>query len=210
MADWQTISSLATAAGTLVLAAVTYTAVRSSNRSARVAERALLAGMRPVLVPSLRDDPDQKVLWLGGVTRVLPGGRAIAEYDDEAVYLAIGVRNVGTGLAVLHGWHPTPGFLGATDPRGDLDEFTRQLIDLYIPSGGAGYWEGALRDADTEPHGDLRRIIDVREQFTVDLLYGDQDGGQRALSRFAVLPTGDGGWYSQVVRHWQIDRDDPR
>ena len=34
MADWATISSLATAGGTLVLAVATFAAVRSSNRSA--------------------------------------------------------------------------------------------------------------------------------------------------------------------------------
>ena len=38
MADWQTISSLATAGGTLVLAVATFSAVRSANRSARIAE----------------------------------------------------------------------------------------------------------------------------------------------------------------------------
>ena len=63
MADWSTISSLATAGGTLVLAAATFYAVRSSNRSARVAERSLLAGMRPVLVPSRLEDPPEKVLF---------------------------------------------------------------------------------------------------------------------------------------------------
>ena len=57
MADWQTISALATAGGTLVLAGATFSAVRSSNRSARIAEQALLAGMRPLLVPSLSDAP---------------------------------------------------------------------------------------------------------------------------------------------------------
>jgi hypothetical protein len=33
MADWTTISALATAGGTLALAAATYSAVRSANRS---------------------------------------------------------------------------------------------------------------------------------------------------------------------------------
>ena len=37
MADWVTISSLATAGGTLVLAVATFSSVRSANRSARVA-----------------------------------------------------------------------------------------------------------------------------------------------------------------------------
>src|ERR1039457_6034019 len=44
MADWVTISSLATAGGTLVLAVATFSSVRSANRSARVAERSLLVG----------------------------------------------------------------------------------------------------------------------------------------------------------------------
>jgi hypothetical protein len=208
--DWQTVSSLATAGGTLVLAAATFTAVRSSNRSARLAERALLAGMRPVLVSSLRGDPDQKLMWLGGRMMLLSGGRAVAEHDDGVIYLAIGVRNAGTGLAVLHGWYVTPGWLGADDAHADLDDFTRQIIDLYTPAGGVGYWEAALRDADAPVHQDLRRVLDERRQFVVDLLYGDQDGGQRTVSRFVLTPAGDGGWYSQVARHWNIDRDDPR
>ena len=44
MADWVTISSLATAGGTLVLAMATFASVRSANQSARVAERSLLVG----------------------------------------------------------------------------------------------------------------------------------------------------------------------
>ena len=46
MADWQTIGALATAGGTLVLAVATFGAIRSANRSARVAEQAMLMGMR--------------------------------------------------------------------------------------------------------------------------------------------------------------------
>ena len=56
MADWATISSLATAGGTLVLAGATFTAVRSSNRSARIAEQALQEQRRPVLVHARLDD----------------------------------------------------------------------------------------------------------------------------------------------------------
>ena len=41
MTDW---ASWGTAAGTLVLAGATFAAIRSSNRSARIAERSLLAG----------------------------------------------------------------------------------------------------------------------------------------------------------------------
>src|SRR5271163_5299570 len=50
--DWVVVSSLATAAGTLVLAVATFSAVRSSNRSARIAEVALQEQRRPLLAPS--------------------------------------------------------------------------------------------------------------------------------------------------------------
>lgn len=43
MADWVTISALATAGGTLALAGATYGAVRSGNRAARAAELSMLA-----------------------------------------------------------------------------------------------------------------------------------------------------------------------
>ena len=66
MTDWVTISSLATAGGTLVLAAATFASVRSANRSARIAEQALQVGLRPLLTPSKLEDPLIKVLWVDG------------------------------------------------------------------------------------------------------------------------------------------------
>ncbi|MDQ2759877.1 MAG: hypothetical protein M3Y17_05435 [Actinomycetota bacterium] len=51
MLDRVTISSLATVGRTLVLALATFSSVKSANRSARVAERSLLAGLRSVLIP---------------------------------------------------------------------------------------------------------------------------------------------------------------
>ena len=50
--EWVTISSLATAAGTLVLAVATFASVRSANHAARVAERVL-----PVL-PTAHPGPE--------------------------------------------------------------------------------------------------------------------------------------------------------
>src|SRR3954452_16160696 len=108
MADWVTISALASAGGTLVLAGVTVASVRSANRAARVAEQSLLAAQRPLLVPARVDDPPQKVGFADDVWLYAPGGQAAAATTDEAVYLAIAVRNVGTGIAVLHGWYLYP------------------------------------------------------------------------------------------------------
>jgi hypothetical protein len=210
VADWQTISALATASGTLVLAAATFSAVRSSNRSARVAEQALLTGMRPLLVTSLSDDPVQKVLWSDRHAVRLAGGRAVFEEADGVMYLAIGVRNLGSGLALLHGWYPMPDRAFSREPHADADQFRRLTIDLYIPAGGSGYWEGALREENDPLRAEFMSTLRERRVFTIDLLYGDQEGGQRTVSRFTVLPAGEDGWYAQVGRHWNLDRPDPR
>src|SRR5213592_1995343 len=108
MADWVTISSLATAGGTLVLAGATFASVRSANRAARVAEQSLLAGLRPLLVTSRLGDEAQKVHFADGRIVATPGGGAGAEVGEEAVYLTLSIRNAGTGIAVLHGWHFYP------------------------------------------------------------------------------------------------------
>src|ERR687886_779431 len=125
MADWATISALATAGGTLVLAGATFASVRSANRAARVAEQSLLANLRPLLVPSRLEDPPQKVSFAEGKWLVVPGGGAPAAAEFAAA----------------------------------------------------------------------RAAVEARRPSTVDVLYGDHEGGQRAISRFALMPReDDGAW----------------
>src|SRR6516164_645092 len=85
--NWTTVASLATAAGTLVLAFATFSAVRSSNRSARIAEAALQEQRRPILAPSRLEDPKQKIMFLEGHWVSASGGRAAVEDVDGMVYL---------------------------------------------------------------------------------------------------------------------------
>jgi hypothetical protein len=210
VADWQTISSLATAGGTLVLAVATFSAVRSSNRSARIAEEALLSGMRPLLIPSRPDDPVQKVIWRDEHMVRLTGGHASVEAQGGVIYLAMGLRNVGSGIALLHGWDPKPDRAFANDPHASPEEFRRLTIDLYIAAGAPGYWEGAIRDDSDPLRNSLLTAIAQRHAFTIDLLYGDQQGRQRTISRFIVLPVSDDAWLCQGARHWHLDRPDPR
>ena len=84
MVDWVTISALATAGGTLVLAVATFSSVRSANRAARAAERSLLAGLRPVLMPSRLQDPPQKVSFADQHWVQIGGGQAAFEVTPEA------------------------------------------------------------------------------------------------------------------------------
>src|SRR5260370_12109155 len=109
--DWTTIASLATAAGTLILASATFVAVRSSNRAARIAEAALQEQRRPLLAPSRLEDPKQKIMFLEGHWVSAAGGRAAVEHLDGVVYLAISLRNVCTRIPVCHpsALRPVPG-----------------------------------------------------------------------------------------------------
>ena len=92
--DWPTIASLATAAGTLVLAVATFSSVRSGQRSTRIAERstaiaerALLLGLRPVLAPARATDPPETVRFGEGRTVTVEGGMAAVEREDDNYYL---------------------------------------------------------------------------------------------------------------------------
>jgi hypothetical protein len=210
MADSATIASFATAGGTLVLAVATFSAVRSSNRSARIAEESLLTNMRPLLIPSLSDDPVHKVLWHDRHAAHVSGGRAIFEEEGGIIYLAVGLRNLGTGIALLHGWHPMPDQAFEDLPHVSAEDFRRLTIDLYIPAGGTGYWEAAVREPDDPLRPGFMRALTERHPFMIDVLYGDQQGRQRTISRYTLLPASDSGWYAQGGRHWNLGRPDPR
>jgi hypothetical protein len=138
-------------------------------------------------------------------------GQGAAEATDEAIYLGIAVRNVGPGIAVLHAWHFYPTRRGDDDPRARLDDFTRLTRDIYIAPGDIGFWQGAFRDPAAPGFAEARAAIEARaEVVAIDVLYGDQDGGQRMVSRFGLLPRDDGGWNATVSRHWSVDGVDPR
>jgi hypothetical protein len=212
-ANWETISSFATALGTLVLAVATFSAVRSSNRSARIAEAAFQVNLRPVLVTSRLDDPVQKIRWVDDHWARLDGSQASVEVVDGSIYLAISVRNVGPGLAVTFGWYVFTDLALIDVEHAAPEDFRMQTRDLYIASGDIGYWQAAIREADDPAYAALKRDILEAKPFTIDVLYGDHEGGQRTVTRFGMIAKrvgDDTKWFPSVARHWNLDRPDPR
>lgn len=203
--DWVAASGIATAGATFVLAIATFLAVRSGNRAARVAEQSLLASLRPLLVPTRPDDAPVKVGFADDKWFSIPGSGGIAEVDDDVVYLAIALRNVGSGIAVLHGWHLGELVTGGGDHL-PLDDYRRLTRDIYVAPGELGFWQGAIRDRDDPLAAQARRLIEQRERFTVEVLYGDHALGQRAITRFALTPRDGNRWLVAVSRHWNVDR----
>jgi hypothetical protein len=214
--DWATGSSLATAGGTLVLAIATFASVRSANRSAKVAQEALLVQMRPMLIPSRLSDPAQKIFFQEGKSFRLDGGRGCVEFDDGTgvVYLALSLRNAGQGISVIHGWRFAPG-REETHVRPDPAEFRTQGLDIAIAPDDVGYWEAAFRDGNDQQFSAAVEAAKTADVVSIDLLYGDQDGRQRVISRmvlrrYAPDPDKDEMWLPAVIRHWNLDRPDPR
>jgi hypothetical protein len=210
VADWATISSLATAAGTLVLAAATFASVRSANRSARVAELALQQQRRPVLVHSRTEDPVERIAFSDGHWVSVRGGGATIEAASNVVYLALSLRNVGAGIAVLQAWQAHDSLLSAVTPPTPVDQLRTLTRDQYIAGGNVGVWQGALRDPADPLHATLTATAADRRAFSLELLYTDQVGGQRTISRFGVLPAEDDGWLGAVGTHWYLDTAAPR
>src|SRR6202453_1276722 len=219
MADTSTIASLATAAGTLVLALATFSSPRSANRAARVSEEALKVGLRPLLFNARPQDPPQKVGFIDDHWLRLHDGLAAVQESDGNLYLAMPLRNVASGMAVLHGWHVWT--RRVTDERPPdttpaSEDFRRLQRDLYVPAGDISFWQAALRDPDDPLYRPLLDAIRARTALSVDILYGDHDGGQRTITRFFLTPRAHADddepwlWICTPSRHWSLDRADPR
>jgi hypothetical protein len=182
-----------------VLALATFAAVRSSNRSARTAELAL----------SRLDDPLQKIMFVDGHWVRVPGSSAVVEHVDGVVYLAISLRNVGAGIGVLQGWVPHSG-LDTSREHAEEHEYRPQSRDLYVPAGDVGLWQGALRDPSEDHHSAVLDALARREMISIELLYTDQVGGQRTITRFQVVPAAEDRWIASVGKHWYLDQEGPR
>jgi hypothetical protein len=158
-------------------------------------------------------DAAEKVEWADDHRAKVPGGAAHVAEVDGNIYLAASLRNVGAGIAVLQGWYPHDERLTSREPHPDPDAFRPQTRDLYIPPGDVGFWQGAIRDTSDAAYFPVLTAIKNRQPVTVDLLYTDHEGGQRAISRIGLLPREEGDdsvWRSIVVRLWNLDRQDPR
>lgn len=213
MTDW---AAWGTSVGTLVLAGATFAAVRSSNRSARVAERSLLAGLRPALTTPRRDDAAVDVQFADGRVFETGWGDALLRCENGTIYLALQLRNGGAGVAhlVAYRLEPEPAHSVTQDPRGlarhrrgdpapDPTTFTEQQRDLYIAAGELGHWQAALRDPTTELYTAMSEAITTLGRVTIDLLYGDIEDGQPTITRFVLLPGEQNKWRCDVTHHWR-------
>jgi hypothetical protein len=135
----------------------------------------------------------------------------VLEVHDGRVFMGLGLRNAGAGLAVLHGWYAQPYEREMMRVQPEIDEFHPQQLDLYIPAGGDGFWQGAVRDHADQHYRALCAAAESGGRIMIDLMYGDHEGGQRAIARFSLVVADDGqGRFANVLRYWNLDYGDPR
>jgi hypothetical protein len=152
----------------------------------------------------------QKFQWADEHRAALGGGRALAEIEGDIVYVAASLRNVGNGTAVIQGWLPIAERVIGRIEMPDPSAFRMQTRDLYVPSGGIGFWQAAMRDADDPERPAVTQMIVERRIFGIALLYSDHEGGQRSIGWFSMTPaeTTD-EWLFALVRHWNVDGPNP-
>lgn len=153
-------------------------------------------------------DPRQKIQYPEGMTLEVNGGSAAIEVTDDVVYLAVSVRNVGSGVAVLHGWDVQ---VGLTTERSHppLEDFTTQNLDIYVAPGDNGLWLSALRDPAADIFTAVTDAFKAGDPLVINLLYGDFEGGQRVITQITVRHANE-RWLAQATRHFNVDRPDPR
>jgi hypothetical protein len=79
-----------------------------------------------------------------------------------------------------------------------------------VPARDTGFWQGAIREPDDPFRDGLHEAFLSGGLLTVDLLYGDHEGGQLTISRFVLTREDDGHWRPGVVRHWVLEGANPR
>ncbi len=152
----------------------------------RLADRCLAGDSRGNVGAGERD------VLLGAVRA--EGGTAAVERNGESYYFVIPLRNVGNGLAVLQAWRFVARRPEIDTPHAEPAEHRPQTRDLYVPAGDTGFWQGAIREGDDPFREGLREAFLAGVALTVDLLYGDHEGGQLTISHFILTREEDGHW----------------
>ena len=102
--------------------------------------------------------------------------------------VTVRIAHAGPGLGVIHGWRIEQGRSSAEADRPAADSFHRQGRDLYIATGDTGFWHAAVRAEDHPDRELLMLMIKERARITVDLLFGDSEGGQRTRQLREISP----------------------
>ena len=190
MTNWVSVSSFATA-GWHARAGAGHLRLGPVRQPGGPHRRTIAAGEPPSRARAVaaagprREDDVGRRHWAA-----VAGGRAAVEIADGNIYLAMSLRNVGSGIAVLHGWWPSgERRLAGTRPRRSrgLPDADARPVHSPRATSASGRAPSETRGR-PRPTRALPMPSPLPRPISIELLYGDHEGGQRAISRFHLVP----------------------
>ena len=85
--------------------------------------------------------------------------------------------------------------------------FVAQQRSLYVPAGDVGYWQGAIRDGDTDRgDADALRAGDRRPASAsrCSCATATRTAGTTPITRYTLMPDENGDWLFGIGRHWTL------
>lgn len=198
---WVLISSLATAGGTLVLASPPlHLSVRRTARRGRPRDHFWPGCTRCWWRRASRTRLRRLRSWTTTGCEWMAATASPRSRPTRSTWRSQFQRR--SGIGVPHGW-----MFVEERPTADVRvpnpaDFHRLTRDIYVPAGDTGFWQRALRDPGSDEFIRVSRVIGGRQQFWIDILYGDFEGGQRSISMFSFVPVREQEWLATVGRHW--------
>ena len=193
---------IGTAAGTLGLAIATFASRCAPATVGPTGRTSSQIGIRPVLATSRLEDAPIKIMYGDQHWVKIEGGAPLRGHRPGHL--------LGHGLAQCRPASPsstagasTPSFrpllIGPTTLTGSSPRLGTCTSRPTTP--GSGRERCGTRTTPIE----AARQDRSRPAGTLDLLYGDHEGGQRAISRFSLVARADNQWLASVVRHWNLE-----
>ena len=113
-------------------------------------------------------------------------------------------------------WVHVAGGRATAESVDEVSTFPRtNSAQTRLTPADVGLWQGAIRDRDDPYYREIADAISQREPITGELLYSDQIGAQRTITRFTLVPldredADEATRFISAGRNWYLDRAGPR
>lgn len=186
---------------TIALAVATVTVALLSARQIK-------HNLLPIMVPARPDGRKRVARFTLEKHVTIRNADTYAEFDGDGVCLAVCLRNIGSGVAVLKGFDASPN--DSAEPASydvpSLSRFASALHALYLGPGDAAYLAifTSLDSSRTDAYEVVQETVPNGASLLLDLVYTDHSGGQLTISRLELEWATDVDRYvAKVARYWR-------
>jgi hypothetical protein len=194
-------------AATIALAGTTMLVAVPAAWSALLSARQMKRNLLPIITPARPDGSKRVARFTPAKHVVLENADSFSQEDGERVYLAVCVRNIGSGVAVVRGVDAN-----STDevkelaPDGipALRGLVRSERSLYLGPTEAAYLTMWATSSSSAGFDVVRRTVPAKGDLLLDLVYCDHAGRQLTVSRIELRWASDANRYvARLVKYWR-------